>query len=876
MTADHHLAALLERLRSHPRLGHQIVGALELPGQEARYAALDPPLPPALDAALAASGASRLWSHQAAGIAAARRREHVLVTTPTASGKSLVFQVPVLEEAARGGPGRALFLYPLKALGQDQKAKFESLAAAAGIDAPCAIYDGDTPRALRTKIRRTPPRVLVSNPDMLHLGILASWTSWQPFLADLSWIVLDELHTYRGVFGSHFHHVLQRLLRLARAQGARPAIIASSATAANAEEFAATLVGEPSVVVDESGAPREPRHLLLVQPESSPYTAALHLLVEMLEAGQKTIVFTKARRITELLYSWLRQQRPELAARVASYRAGFLAEERRQIENDLFAGRLQGVIATSALEMGIDVGGLDACVLVGYPGKRHGALAALRAGGAAGEAVGDRHGGAARRPRPVLPAAPAGAGGPPVRAAGGRPDQRDGRRPAPGLRRRRGASSPRARRRLSRAPRADGARAARRRPPARGGRRHHPLRPRPPAAPPGRPARWRRQLPHRARRRRAGDRHRRRHSHAARMPPRRHLPPRWPPVRGGRPRRREGAGAGPPDRGRLVHRRPRREGDRGARDPRPPARRAVVGVARPARGHRTGGRVRAQAALLAGGPVAPRARAAAGEVPDRGALLGGAAGPAGEAARRRAPRARRAPRQRARGDLALSAARALRPRRHRRHLDRLAPTARLRRGLRLRRPRRRRRHRRQGVRGAPRAARPRRRAARALPVRGRLPVLRAVAQVRQRQPAARQGRGAREPALAARRGGGRGGGERALAAGVGAGGGGGGGSARGGARGGARRTAWRAAWGEARGAARGAAPGGARERGAGAPAIGAGRKWVGGADARRRRPGGATSSGRLLRDRGRRGDRPPPRGGRCRCRVDRPDGDRGR
>jgi DEAD/DEAH box helicase domain-containing protein len=366
------LVALIEEIRGEAKTGRQLVHAAYLPGSEAKFTELDPPLPAALAGAIERGGAPRLWSHQAEGIAAVRRGEDVLITTPTASGKSLVFQAPVLEEAVRGGAGHALFLFPLKALGQDQRGKFRHLAAEAGLtpgEAGCEIYDGDTPAAARSAIRRDLPRVVVSNPDMLHMGILGHWTGWGPFLADLRWIVLDELHTYRGIFGSHFHHVLQRLLRLCRSVGADPVIIASSATAANASEFAATLTGRRFHWIAESGAPREGRHLLLFRPEASPYTLALQLFVRCLRAGLKTIVFTKARRITELLYSWLRREEPALAARVASYRAGFLPEERRRIEGALFEGRLDGVISTSALEMGIDVGGLDACILVGYPGS---------------------------------------------------------------------------------------------------------------------------------------------------------------------------------------------------------------------------------------------------------------------------------------------------------------------------------------------------------------------------------------------------------------------------------------------------------------------------------------------------------------------------
>ncbi|HMB55084.1 MAG TPA: DEAD/DEAH box helicase, partial [Thermoanaerobaculia bacterium] len=389
-----------EAVRAHPKLGGELIHTLHLDAVAERSAVVEPPLPEALAAAVARSIGRlhrideprqgeplTLWAHQAEALAAARGGEDVLVTTPTASGKSLVFQLPVLEEAMAGRPGRALFLFPLKALGQDQKAKFEQLAALAGLSdgrgekrkkksdpddphvASCRIYDGDTPTTERATIRRDPPRVLITNPDMLHLAILGHWTSWTPFLRDLKWIVLDELHAYRGIFGCHFHHVLSRLLRLAGRLGAKPSIVASSATAANAGDFAAALTGRSFHWIERSGAPREARSLLLFRPESSPYSTALDLFVACLEAGLKTIVFTKARRITELLYSWLKRRDRRLASRVASYRSGFLAPERRKIEADLFSGRLDGVVSTSALEMGIDVGGLDACILVGYPGS---------------------------------------------------------------------------------------------------------------------------------------------------------------------------------------------------------------------------------------------------------------------------------------------------------------------------------------------------------------------------------------------------------------------------------------------------------------------------------------------------------------------------
>jgi len=367
---DREIAAAVAELRS--RLGSQVVAEHLLPARPASFGELAAPLPEALADALRATGVERLYDHQARALEVARAGRNLLLTTATASGKSLAFQLPVLEEALAGGPRRALWLFPLKALGQDQRAKLETLAAAAGLaDGRCRIeiYDGDTPSERRAAIRRDPPRVLVTNPDMLHLGILPNAGSWSPFLAELGWVVLDELHAYRGLFGAHVHHVLRRLDRLARAEGASPSYVAASATASEADEFAGEICGAPFEWIRESGAPREARHFLLIRPSVSPYSTALDVLSTLLESGQKTIVFTKARRITELLYSWLARRSPDLARRVKSYRAGFLPSERRAIERGLASGRLDGVISTSALELGIDIGGLDACVLVGWPGS---------------------------------------------------------------------------------------------------------------------------------------------------------------------------------------------------------------------------------------------------------------------------------------------------------------------------------------------------------------------------------------------------------------------------------------------------------------------------------------------------------------------------
>lgn len=362
-----------ERLLSHPSLGPRVAHHRRVPGRRARRKETASPLPPELSRALAATGVDRLWSHQAEALDLAREGKNVVAVTPTASGKTLVFALPVLETLLADPTARALFLYPTKALAQDQVASLRALAAATGRIRPPRfdLYDGDTPDALRRKIRRDPPEVLITNPDMLHLGILAHHDDWAPFLAGLRYVVLDELHVYRGVFGAHVHHILRRLKRLAEAQGASPRFVASSATVGNAAEFAGTLGGVPFEAVERSGAPVAARDFLILQPGPiSPYTLAVRVLAEAASAGLRTIAFTKARRVAELVHQWLAREHPALRRKVAPYRAGYLPEERRAIEERLFRGDLLAVVSTSALELGVDVGGLDLCLLIGYPGSR--------------------------------------------------------------------------------------------------------------------------------------------------------------------------------------------------------------------------------------------------------------------------------------------------------------------------------------------------------------------------------------------------------------------------------------------------------------------------------------------------------------------------
>jgi DEAD/DEAH box helicase domain-containing protein len=297
----------------------------------------------------------------------------VLLTTPTASGKSLVFAIPPLEAGIRKEPGRGLWLFPLKALSRDQLRKLEELRRDSGLSSeefPCGIYDGDTSRRERKELRAHPPRVLLTNPDMLHVGLLPYHTDWEGFFSELQWLVVDELHVYRGLFGSHVHHVFARLERLLSSKGRGVQIIAASATAGEADRFATRLFRREFSWIEESGAPQPYRWFWFVQPLESPYKTTLRLMIACLEAGLKTICFTRARRSTELLWAGLKRQAPALASRVRSYRAGFLPEERREIERALQTGLLEGVIATSALELGLDIGELDVCLLCGWPGSK--------------------------------------------------------------------------------------------------------------------------------------------------------------------------------------------------------------------------------------------------------------------------------------------------------------------------------------------------------------------------------------------------------------------------------------------------------------------------------------------------------------------------
>ena len=380
---------VLHQIESDAQLAPRITHWQRLPPRKARYGEWPVDLDRALVEALQQRGIERLYSHQAAAVEAVGRGENVVVVTPTASGKTLCYNLPVLNSLRASPSARALYLFPTKALAQDQLAELGALDAAlaalpagkAGPPLEPRTYDGDTPPSARPRIRKM-ARIVISNPDMLHTAILPHHTRWAAFFQGLHYVVLDEIHTYRGVFGSHVANVLRRLKRICTFYGASPQFICASATIANPLELAERLVEEPFALIgaDQDGSPQGEKHFLFYNPplvnqelgiRRSALSDARLLAERFLQAGVQTIVFARARLSTEVLLKYLRDaaRREGLPAeKVQGYRGGYLPQERRRIERGLREGEVLGVVATNALELGINIGRLDACIMTGYPG----------------------------------------------------------------------------------------------------------------------------------------------------------------------------------------------------------------------------------------------------------------------------------------------------------------------------------------------------------------------------------------------------------------------------------------------------------------------------------------------------------------------------
>lgn len=375
------LATLLDQLRLDPRFMENVAAWERIPARPARYAEFPAGLDERLIAMLRRVGTAPLYTHQAQAIEAALAGENVVLVTGTASGKSLAYHLPALQNALHDPQATALYLFPTKALAQDQATTLAGLIEALdpGVPIPLHTYDGDTPQGQRTRIRRE-GGVIISNPDMLHVGVLPYHSRWASFFANLRLVVLDELHTYRGVFGSHMANVIRRLRRICAFHGSDPVFICASATIANPQELAERLIEAPVTLIDSDGAPQGEKHIVLYNPPTvdpklgirRSYTLETRRIAgRFFAAGTQTIVFARARLTTEVLLGYLRDEVAEMGfdpETVRGYRGGYLPLERRAIEAGLRDGSVQGVVATNALELGVDIGALGAAILAGYPG----------------------------------------------------------------------------------------------------------------------------------------------------------------------------------------------------------------------------------------------------------------------------------------------------------------------------------------------------------------------------------------------------------------------------------------------------------------------------------------------------------------------------
>jgi len=359
----------VQSLKASKRLGGQVVFHKMIPEEQPVWGEPTDAWPESIEQMLQQASIPRLFSHQAQAIDFMRAGEHVVVATPTASGKTLIYNLMIMERFLVRPDSKALYMFPLKALAQDQLLNLNKFTASLeGRRPTAAIYDGDTSAWHRKRIREKPPNVIMTNPEMLHLSFLPHHARWASFFSGLETVVIDEVHTYRGLLGSHMSQVFRRLQRICKYYHSSPAFIFNSATVANPNQLAQQLTDLEIHTVHNSGSPKGKRHILFVDPIDSPAQTAILLLKSALKRNLRTIVYTQSRKMTELIAIWAATQAGEYADRISAYRAGFLPEERREIEAKLSRGELLAVISTSALELGIDIGDLDLCLLVGYPG----------------------------------------------------------------------------------------------------------------------------------------------------------------------------------------------------------------------------------------------------------------------------------------------------------------------------------------------------------------------------------------------------------------------------------------------------------------------------------------------------------------------------
>jgi DEAD/DEAH box helicase domain-containing protein len=371
----------LTRLKRQTFYDGQICYSHIIPRRAARYGELDRPLDSRLQSTLELHRMSRLYSHQAQAINHIRQGEDVIVSTSSASGKSMCYNIPVMQTSLEVPHSCAIYLFPTKALSQDQFGKIKHLFCPAILSLDKVdTFDGDTPGLERQSIRRS-SRIILTNPDMLHVNMLPNHTSWSRLWRNLRFVIVDEAHAYRGIFGSNVALVLRRLQRICQSYGSNPQFVLTSATIENPEEHACNLIGKPISVVSDDGSPKGGKEFIFWNPplideikgtRRSANSESANLFSHLISEGIRSICFTRTRRLSELLANYTRDRLSEIApsyvSRVKTYRAGYMPEERRQIERELSCGSLLGVVATNALELGVDIGDIDATVLTGYPG----------------------------------------------------------------------------------------------------------------------------------------------------------------------------------------------------------------------------------------------------------------------------------------------------------------------------------------------------------------------------------------------------------------------------------------------------------------------------------------------------------------------------
>jgi DEAD/DEAH box helicase domain-containing protein len=374
------MVQILDSLKNNQRFGENITKWVEIPEREAVYCDFPSSMDQRIKDALMKRGIKQLYSHQKSAFEKAVSGKDIVVVTPTASGKTLCFHLPVLDAVLKDPDSRALFLFPTKALAQDQMLELHDMITEMGVDVKTYTYDGDTPQSARKAVRQA-GHIVVTNPDMLHSGILPHHTKWTKLFENLKYVVIDEIHHYRGVFGSHLANVIRRLHRICRFYGSDPVFICCSATIANPKELSSKIIGRETEVVDNNGAPSGKKYLLFYNPPTvnkelgirkSSIKEAYYLAEQFIKNDIQTIIFAQSRVRVELLATYLKSiffGRLQQEQKIRAYRGGYLPLLRREIERGLRSGEIRGVVSTNALELGIDIGALEACIICGYPGS---------------------------------------------------------------------------------------------------------------------------------------------------------------------------------------------------------------------------------------------------------------------------------------------------------------------------------------------------------------------------------------------------------------------------------------------------------------------------------------------------------------------------